>query len=204
MAPKQASTSQAKKRKRNDESEAGPSVPRRKRTPSKSARPTANKQEPEEEGPDDNETLREGQSVREAAREYLLGVAKMPLSVMSTKWSNGQNRLINTDHVNELKASYAKIGVERTAEEHRLRVLCSRAAFDKISEIERNNPSSTGEPSFLNWGRVNKVKVEVMAGQHRIQALRLHAQEVGSDTPDQLWWMCELYDKGTLPVWCYM
>ncbi|KAF4417011.1 hypothetical protein CFRS1_v016120, partial [Colletotrichum fructicola] len=39
---------------------------------------------------------------------------------------------------------------------------------------------------------------EVMAGQHRIQALREYVKETGAPGSN-LWWVCELYDKDRLP-----
>lgn len=205
MAPKQASASQAKKRKRNDNDQPSPRAPppQRRRTSAKSTRrtkpnkPNADEEEQrEEDGLEEKETFRDGQSVREAARPFLLGVAMMPLSVMSTQWSNRQNRALDPEHVAELKASFAKIGIERTAEENRLRVLCSRAAFTAVKNTDGRSATPNGVINFLDWAQCSDEVVEVMAGQHRIQALVEYNTEVGSDAPDQLWWTCELYDKG--------
>ncbi|KAF6802830.1 hypothetical protein CPLU01_16139, partial [Colletotrichum plurivorum] len=50
----------------------------------------------------------------------------------------------------------------------------------------------------MHWADVNHGKAEVMAGQHRIEALREYVKETRA--PDsELWWTCELYDKDRLP-----
>lgn len=52
--------------------------------------------------------------------------------------------------------------------------------------------------SFKNWAEVNDKRPEVMAGQHRIEALQEYAKRTGAD-PDEQTWVCEIYDKGA----CY-
>jgi hypothetical protein len=42
---------------------------------------------------------------------------------------------------------------------------------------------------------MNNEKPEVMAGQHRIEALRVYVKYT-SYKPEDLWWVCEFYDKG--------
>ncbi|KAL6359133.1 hypothetical protein LRP88_06588 [Fusarium phalaenopsidis] len=54
--------------------------------------------------------------------------------------------------------------------------------------------------SFKNWADFNgDEKPELMAGQHRIEALKDYVKQTDSDSSD-LWWICEFYDKDTLPV----
>lgn len=48
---------------------------------------------------------------------------------------------------------------------------------------------------FDDWMLVNDERAEVMAGQHRIEALREYVRQTRGNTRD-LWWVCEFYDKG--------
>ena len=134
----------------------------------------------------------EGKSVGELAKPYLLAVAKMPISVLDISWSIGKNRCINRAHVQKLKQVFKKMGVERHAQEHRLRLLCSA---DDTKQMLNNNNNSKDCKDFLHWGEIHQGKVEVMAGQHRIQALCNYVKE--AKLPEsELWWICELYDRG--------
>lgn len=49
--------------------------------------------------------------------------------------------------------------------------------------------------SFQNWLDINDEKAEVMAGQHRLEALREYVKQTGSGS-EELWWVCEFYDRG--------
>jgi hypothetical protein len=54
--------------------------------------------------------------------------------------------------------------------------------------------------SFKNWADFNgDEKPELMAGQHRIEALKDYVKQTDSDSSD-LWWICEFYDKGVTPL----
>lgn len=144
--------------------------------------------------PETGATVREGKSVGERARPYLLAVAMMPFGVLDTRWTIGKNRCLDRTHVRELKEVFRRMGPERRADEHHLRVLCS------AEEVRRMRAQADGrgeEPvkDFLGWAAVNPGKVEVMAGQHRMQALRDYAEE-GGLPESELWWTCELYDRG--------
>ncbi|KAK1994148.1 hypothetical protein LX36DRAFT_641942, partial [Colletotrichum falcatum] len=134
----------------------------------------------------DDEPFREGRSVRERARPYLLAVGKMPVDVLETTWSIGRNRRVEPAHVWELKEAFMKGGLERSAPENRIAVLCS------VEDVRRIR-QSTGEPG------VNDTKAEVMAGQHRLCALREYVVATGAPA-SEAWWTCELYDKDRLPA----
>ena len=51
-------------------------------------------------------------------------------------------------------------------------------------------------PSFMDWARVNSQSVELMAGHHRVEALKAHLKERQADTPEERWWLCDVYDQG--------
>ncbi|KAG6149915.1 hypothetical protein E4U37_006569 [Claviceps purpurea] len=46
---------------------------------------------------------------------------------------------------------------------------------------------------------ITSLRFEVLAGQHRIAALREYVSDTESD-PAELWWTCELYDQDRLPI----
>ena len=212
---------QAQKRKRDDADRAKPSAGGR--LSSKRAKTSSGLHQGTSKGPgkgpkaksqpeagndgdgDESRALVEGLSVREEARPYLLAVAVMPLSVLTTTWTIGNNRMLDDDHIAELKASFENIGILRSAEEHRLRLLCSEREVQTMRQgIEATGKGAQGQRdaplSFLDWGKYNKGRVEVMAGQHRIAALRQYLSDLGANDDEQLWWTCELYDKG---VFCH-
>ncbi|KAJ0359240.1 hypothetical protein COL26b_014397 [Colletotrichum chrysophilum] len=147
--------------------------------------------------PQDGGYLREGESVRERARPYLLAVAEMPLNALDTTWSIGRNRSLDPGHVRELKEMFGKVGVERRATENRIIGLCRAEQVRRM----RARSDQQGVCSFLDWAETNAgTKVELMAGQHRIQALREYVKDMAaSEAAAVLWWTCELYDKDRLP-----
>jgi hypothetical protein len=54
-------------------------------------------------------------------------------------------------------------------------------------------------PSFLEWEYVNPETVELMAGHHRVEALRMYLKECSKDAQDakgESWWLCDVYDQG--------
>ncbi|KAK6206261.1 hypothetical protein QIS74_13680 [Colletotrichum tabaci] len=176
------------KRKRNgeDSAEACPSPRRRVK-----------------EGP-----FQESKSVRERARPYLLAVGKMHVDVLETMWSVGRNRRVEPGHVQELKDTFMRGGLERSAPENRIAVLCSAEEVRRIRQRigqggdgdgDGDGDPSDGEASFLHWAGVNNSKAEVMAGQHRLCALREYVKATGAPESDA-WWTCELYDKDRLPA----
>ncbi|KAK1841576.1 hypothetical protein CCHR01_15810 [Colletotrichum chrysophilum] len=128
----------------------------------------------------------ESSSTRERAYPFLLAVTRMPVDVLDTAWSVGRNRPINAAHVQGLVHIFRSSGLEQRAPENRIVVLCN---------AEENNDDGPREVSFLRWAEVNGSKAEVLAGQHRIQALREYVKETGTLGSD-LWWVCELYDRG--------
>jgi hypothetical protein len=70
-------------------------------------------------------------------------------------------------------------------------------------------PSGSLTPAFLafdDWMAVNGTKVEVMAGQHCVEALKVFASYLSSRSQgssleeEYLWWICDIYDIGE---WIY-
>jgi hypothetical protein len=138
--------------------------------------------------------IRDTKSLKELARPYLLAVAKMPLESLTTKWSVGTNRRIKRSHVRELCNAFRINGLQRREPGNHLLLLCSA---DQVYRAREAHGVSTEkeEEDLMRWSEVNEGSAEVMAGQHRIEALREFAREVGSGQ-EPLWWTCELYDRG--------
>ena len=169
---------------------------KRKRPPRDGGSPTAAPSDAELSTMDSpGNTFWESKSVRERARPYLLAVAKMHLDVLDTKWSIGKNRGIDEGHVHALKETFNKGGLERHAEEHRIILLCDPKEVRRMKESLTDGEK--GELSFLRWSTVNGSVVEVMAGQHRIHALRDFVRETNAPR-EELWWTCEFYSKGAM------
>ncbi|KAF9869196.1 hypothetical protein CkaCkLH20_13327 [Colletotrichum karsti] len=127
--------------------------------------------------------LSESESVRERARPYLLAVAKMPVDTLGTRWSVGRNRPLEAGHARELKEVFKRSGLERRAPEHRILVLCGA---EEVRRMRSAQPGSDrgGEDDFLGWAAVIGSTPEVMAGQHRIEALRAYVKETGGSASD--------------------
>ncbi|EGU83467.1 hypothetical protein FOPG_18980 [Fusarium oxysporum f. sp. conglutinans race 2 54008] len=148
-------------------------------------------------------------SLRKQAEPYRLAVAELPIHLLHSSWSRGNNRPLDRNHVAHLCRSFQNGGLARRAEEHYIQVSCSAAAVDKMMMIMINAIPDTDQStvqnqhqhllSFRNWADFNDERPELMAGQHRVEALKDYVKQTTSD-PSDLWWICEFYDKDALPV----
>jgi hypothetical protein len=79
------------------------------------------------------------------------------------------------------------------AEHHRLLLL---ATADEVNRMRQALQDPKEEDlDFLEWTSVVGSKAEVIAGQHRMQALEHYVRETGAPTTE-LWWSCDIYDRG--------
>ncbi|RTE68358.1 hypothetical protein BHE90_017263 [Fusarium euwallaceae] len=145
-------------------------------------------------------------SLRKQAEPYRLAVAELPIHLLHSAWSRGNNRPLDRNHVAHLCRSFQNGGLARRAEQHYVQVSCSAAAVQKMIDAIPDADQSTAQDrrqhvlSFKNWADFNgDEKPELMAGQHRIEALKDYVKQTDSNSSD-LWWICEFYDKDTLPV----
>ncbi|KAH7471456.1 hypothetical protein FOMA001_g13813 [Fusarium oxysporum f. sp. matthiolae] len=152
------------------------------------------------------QTFTEVDSLRKQAEPYRLAVAELPIHLLDSSWSRGNNRPLDRNHVAHLCRSFQNGGLARRAEEHYIQVSCSAAAVDKmmisaIPDRDQNTAQNQHQHvlSFRNWADINDERPELMAGQHRIEALKDYVKQTASD-PNDLWWICEFYNKDTLPV----
>ncbi len=102
----------------------------------------------------------------------------------------------------DLRKAFELDSVRRGAEANFLRVQCgSEAIFRMLQYLQSESRSGSDKKavvSFSEWAGVTRgVKLEVMAGQHRMKALRLHAQRTGAEEDTELWWTCKVYNAGT-------
>lgn len=146
--------------------------------------------------------LKEQQSPRERAAEYRLCSARMPVDALTSVWKHGCNRPVNPHQVEKLVSLFTCGSLNRNGAENRLLVLCSAADVQAMQQHLGTRYAAHGniedEPlSFLDWPQVHGEKlVEVMAGQHRIEALRKVFRQDSSGGVGELWWTCEFYDLG--------
>lgn len=90
----------------------------------------------------------------------------------------------------------------RQSKENYILVQCSaelvqRAIRETRAEGGDDDNDPWRLPMFDNWKDINDEKPEVIAGQHRIEALQQYVRQTDGDVRDLLW-VCEFYDKGKL------
>ncbi len=150
-------------------------------------------------------------SLREQAEPYRLATAKFRVEALTSTWSLGSNRQIHENHVQSLCRLFQEQGLQRELAENHLLVACTRAEVQRMmahleqagQDTSQGGGSPSSWPSFDDWMAVNGRKGEIMAGQHRIEALKLYLRRIGSSHSggpaverDQAWWICDIYDKG--------
>jgi hypothetical protein len=156
-----------------------------------------------------SEDLTHGQSIREQAEPYRLATAIFHVDALTPVWTVGSNRDLDMKQVHALCAIFEQQQLQRESVQNRLRVACSRADVERMTAhlAQAGQPTSetaSSWPSFRDWVSVNGCPVELMAGQHRVAALkaflhkksRLHT----SSDEDPQWWLCDIYDRGRIPL----
>ncbi|KAG9249376.1 uncharacterized protein F5Z01DRAFT_641249 [Emericellopsis atlantica] len=154
-------------------------------------------------------TVRTTESVRQQARAHLLAIARLPVDLLQTEWRSGQNRPLDHAHVQDLYKAFEKGGVARDSVENHLFVACSHETARKLqqassaagsNDLSADQTTQDTIPCFTYPRQEHvKVELELMAGQHRVAALRKFVREKHLDS-SELWWTCELYNKDTLPA----
>lgn len=143
-------------------------------------------------------------SVEEQANEYLLGTVKFPLDALTKTWETGKNRRIDEKHVRELCKTFEEQHLQREDPKNHLLIECGGEEFGRMMDhVRQSAESMQGKwPSFHEWLSINSTHAEIMAGQHRVEALKLFLHRVSkingpSAISDQAWWICRVYDRGT-------
>ena len=153
-----------------------------------------------------SEDLTHGQSVWEQAEPYRLATAKFHVDALTPAWSTGSNRPLDPKHVQSLSQIFEQQRLQREPVENRLRIACSRTEVERmIAHLETagelSSATSTAWPSFRDWVSVNGCPAEIMAGQHRVEALKVFLRRKSrlhtSSDEDPQWWLGDIYDRGT-------
>jgi hypothetical protein len=149
----------------------------------------------------------ENSSIRERAEAYRLVTAKFPIDALTAVWKDGTNRPINVAHQRRLCRLFQTQGLHRTDASHRLRLACTRAEVEAMMGLlwrrkEVDDPAVKKNidgpwPSFMDWKRVNDRDAELMAGNHRVQALEEYLKPL-ENAEHERWWICDIYDRGVL------
>ena len=142
--------------------------------------------------------VRETETVYDQAESYLLTTVKFPIDALTAEWDIGVNRPINEAHKRRLCEIFRSIGVLRKDPNHRLQIVCTKAQVQKmLAHIDRVQAKVEKDewPSFEDWGHVIGEPAELMAGNHRVEALKENLRRAGAGEKER-WWICNVYDKG--------
>lgn len=154
--------------------------------------------------------IKDVESIRDQAEPYRLVTAKFPIDALTPIWTVGANRPINQAHKRRLCRIFQQQGVLRKEISHRLRIACTKAEVEKMQhhlrlqlEPETRPENEDGSVpardsewlSFDDWMQVNGTKAELMAGNHRVEALKEYVQRLELNDSER-WWICDIYDKG--------
>jgi len=151
----------------------------------------------------------EAQSAFEEAEPYRLATARFPIDALTPEWTVGENRKINESHKRRLCQNFIDQGVLRQELGNRLRVACTKDEVKKMLDHiqSQSNHRADGDrdrgaakhrqewPSFDDWIMINGKKAELMAGHHRVEALKEYLRRTKTQG-DERWWICDLYDRG--------
>lgn len=133
-------------------------------------------------------------TIQELVEPYKLVTAKFPIDSLSYRWGVGSNRKINKAHVKCLRGIFEEQGLQWQPAKNRLKLACSEREAQKMMDHLGTEGESREWLSFLDWDEVVGTKVELMAGQHRAEALREMHGEAESTEP--AWAYCDVYDIG--------
>jgi hypothetical protein len=150
--------------------------------------------------------LLETTSIEERAEPFRLMTVRFPIDDVTPEWSTGCNRDINEKHVKQLCRLFEEYGLDRLDRAHRLSLLCNaqdvRLMCERIGIDCRPNDPGASPPSFKGWRSATAGTAEVLAGNHRIGALKAYLkQQKLTDDDEERWWVCNIFDRGTCPAW---
>ena len=145
--------------------------------------------------------LSETTSLEERAEPFRLMTVRFPIDDLTAEWSTGRNRDINDKHAKQLCQLFKEHGLDRLGRAHRLRLLCCaqdvRLMCQRIGIDCTPNDPDASLPSFKGWSSTTAGAAEVLAGNHRIGALKAYLkQQKLTDDDDERWWVCNIFDRG--------
>lgn len=147
--------------------------------------------------------LKETHHIRDEVEPYRLATAEFSINALSPVWSSGANRVINRAHVQRLCERFSEVGVLRRDASHRLLVLATKTDVQRmLNHLETSDQVLGGQeqPSFREWMQVVGKEAELLAGHHRVEALRMYVSKLQAPE-EEGWWVCDVFDKGN-PVYC--
>jgi hypothetical protein len=144
--------------------------------------------------------LSESTSIEERAEPFRLMTVKFPIDDVTAQWSMGSNRDVDVKHVRQLCQLFKEHGLQRQDRTHRVRLLCHtedvRAMCDHLGIDADPNDHSSDLPFFEGWSTLTSSSAELLAGNHRINALREFLKQRKITDKDERWWVCDVFDKG--------
>lgn len=127
------------------------------------------------------------------AAPFLLATAKFPIDATVADEKMDILRHANPKHKARLLGSFAK-GLHRDQKHNRVALLSSKSNVDKVlAHLQLQSTIDDGPwPSFMDWIQQGNEPAKVLAGHHRISALKdhFHGQQ------DRRYWICDIYDQG--------
>lgn len=157
--------------------------------------------------------LKEVDPVYDQAAPYRLVTAQFPIDALTPEWSIGTNRSVNEAHKRRLLQIFKEVGVLRRDVSHRLQVICPKAQVERMldhlrqEENRSQSDSIAGEtaqemdskwPSFEAWNKIVGEKAELIAGNHRVEALKEYMRSLKLPSTEG-WWVCDIYDQSNIP-----
>lgn len=142
-------------------------------------------------------------SIRDQTEPFRLVTAIFPIDALTPIWKEGTNRALNVPHKRRLCQAFRK-ELHRADLHNALRVLCSRDEVDRMMAKLAEGGKASGDeesgvgkawPSFMAWAQVNTEPVELMAGNHRVEALKEYLKSHHNAVGER-WWLCDVYDRG--------
>ncbi|KAG9240852.1 hypothetical protein BJ878DRAFT_448685, partial [Calycina marina] len=151
------------------------------------------------------ESLTDTKSILDQAEPYRLATAKLPLHALKPVWTVGSNRSVEIRHAQSLCGIFTEQNLQRELKENRLRIACSKDAVQRMADyLAREGNSTSISPSeylpFNDWMIVNQAPAVIMAGQHRVEALKLFLRQLSTQSKNDAiekehsWWVCDMYD----------
>ena len=146
-----------------------------------------------------NRSLNNVSSIQDEAQQYLLGTARFPVDALTSRWSVGENRNVDRRHVKNICQLFKDRGVRRKDAECHIIVGSTKQHFELMKAHKYSNEWLTGSneaipPCFGDWEKVTGCKAELLAGNHRVEALKELLKESAAS---ERWWTAQIYDIGT-------
>jgi hypothetical protein len=144
--------------------------------------------------------LSESTTIEKRAEPFRLMTVKFPIDDVTPQWSMGSNRDVDAKHVRQLCQIFDEHGLQRQDRTHRVRLLCEakdvKAICDHLGIDVTPNDHSTDPPFFEGWSAFTSSPAELLAGNHRIHALKEFLKQRKITDKNERWWVCDIFNKG--------